>query len=494
MGLGFNNRVSSLAEYDGMLYAGGTFSAIGPLASIAANRIAAWDGTHWSALPFGQVGSVQAMEEFNGELYVERRVSSPADGLDRLHRWNGRSWLPVGRGLNGRVNTAIQYNGDLIIGGLFLRAGDAIVNRVARFDGVQWHAMASGFDNGEVEALIVHQDALYAGGTFRSIGGNEVKFVARWDGRQWQPLPGIDTASGAGSFTTGVHAIISFNGRLIVGGDFNRLHGQPARSLAQWSGRHWEPILPQLQGLSPVVWAFGIYQGQLVVAGDFEGAETAIFALNVGLWNGFIWSALGWGITGEAHSVMVDGNDLIVGGSISSATLIPVTNVARWNGAQWQAMGTELTSPIASSTVNSLVMFDGDVYAGGAFTGASQSPPGHIASWNGQAWVPIVAGGTSSPVHGLAVYDGSLVVGGNFLTAGGFVSPYLARWACVQILGDLNHDGVVNSADLGILLAAWSIPPEAPGCAGAPHCMADLNGDGVVNSLDLGILLPSWTL
>jgi hypothetical protein len=47
---------------------------------------------------------------------------------------------------------------------------------------------------------------------------------------------------------------------------------------------------------------------------------------------------------------------------------------------------------------------------------------------------------------------------------------------------DLNGDGVVGSADLTILLAAWGT--SGPG---------DLNGDGVVGSADLTILLSAWT-
>ncbi|MCA9284605.1 MAG: hypothetical protein KDA22_05300 [Phycisphaerales bacterium] len=48
--------------------------------------------------------------------------------------------------------------------------------------------------------------------------------------------------------------------------------------------------------------------------------------------------------------------------------------------------------------------------------------------------------------------------------------------------GDLDGDGIVNGADLGILLAAWG--GAGPG---------DLNDDGVVDGADLGILLAEWT-
>lgn len=53
----------------------------------------------------------------------------------------------------------------------------------------------------------------------------------------------------------------------------------------------------------------------------------------------------------------------------------------------------------------------------------------------------------------------------------------------VNLPADLNGDGVVNGADLAILLANW-------GVGGSD---ADLTGDGVVNGADLAALLASWT-
>jgi len=46
---------------------------------------------------------------------------------------------------------------------------------------------------------------------------------------------------------------------------------------------------------------------------------------------------------------------------------------------------------------------------------------------------------------------------------------------------DFNGDGVVDAADLGLLIAAWGT------------AKADLNGDGTTNSADIGILLVAWS-
>jgi hypothetical protein len=51
-------------------------------------------------------------------------------------------------------------------------------------------------------------------------------------------------------------------------------------------------------------------------------------------------------------------------------------------------------------------------------------------------------------------------------------------------VGDLNVDGVVNGADLGLMLSSW-------GPCGT-NCPYDLNADGQVNGADLGLVLSAW--
>lgn len=50
-------------------------------------------------------------------------------------------------------------------------------------------------------------------------------------------------------------------------------------------------------------------------------------------------------------------------------------------------------------------------------------------------------------------------------------------------LGDLNGNGLVDGADLGLLLASWD----------QVHASADLDGSGIVDGADLGLMLSNWS-
>ena len=73
---------------------------------------------------------------------------------------------------------------------------------------------------------------------------------------------------------------------------------------------------------------------------------------------------------------------------------------------------------------------------------------------------------------------GSILEGMSGTTTG------VVRFSTDSCPADLNNDGVVDTADLGILLSEF----------GTPGVLADLNGDGVVDTADLGILLASFGL
>ncbi|MCA9284678.1 MAG: beta-propeller fold lactonase family protein [Phycisphaerales bacterium] len=79
--------------------------------------------------------------------------------------------------------------------------------------------------------------------------------------------------------------------------------------------------------------------------------------------------------------------------------------------------------------------------------------------------------------------DGALIQNGPLVDTQGIGPNSIAVWKPRSgNPADLNGDGLVDGADLGILLGAWG--GSGPG---------DLNGDGTVDGADLGLLLAAWT-
>ncbi len=104
--------------------------------------------------------------------------------------------------------------------------------------------------------------------------------------------------------------------------------------------------------------------------------------------------------------------------------------------------------------------------SGGAFHSVALRANGTVMAWgyspDGETNVPAdlrhVRSVHAGYTHSLAIVDDSCV-------------------------GDLDRDGAVMGADLGVLLTQW-------GQVGAPR--GDINADGVVDSIDLGFLIGQW--
>ena len=103
--LAMNNNVYALVMRGTDLYAGGEFTTAG---GVAANHIAKWNGTDWSALGDGtdSSGWVRALAVSGSDLFVGGGFTS-AGGVAAaryLAKWDGAAWSAVGDGLNGDVS------------------------------------------------------------------------------------------------------------------------------------------------------------------------------------------------------------------------------------------------------------------------------------------------------------------------------------------------------------------------------------------------------
>ena len=438
-------------------------------------------------LPFenGVDGPVSAMAVFDdgtgggpalfagGDFFFADRVE-----LNRIGKWDGEGWSALETGVSGAVNTMAVFddNGDgvneLFVGGRFASASNLLVNKIAKWGGIRWSALAGGvgsFPADAVLAIVVFDDGegadLYAGGSFLTAGGVLAYNVARWDGAGWSPL---------GNGTTGA-----------------------VRALA---------VFDDQSGEGPSLYAAGNFSG----AGDLDAVR------HIARWDGKKWHSVGGGTNGSFILSMVVFDDqlgggpaLYVGGYFSMAGEIPANHVARWNGASWSSLAGGVTGTLA--VVNTLAIYQSSdaglpaLYIGGFFSNVDGLPAKSVARWDGLSWSRLGPGidVLGQGVNALAQFDDGSGLGPALYAGGNFTSSprgdsYLARWqGCpVEIRpGDLNGDGVVDATDVQRMFAQWGA------CAAPcpPSCNADIGGairaepDCVVDIYDLFLLLANWS-
>lgn len=169
----------------------------------------------------------------------------------------------------------------------------------------------------------------------------------------------------------------------------------------------------------------------LFIGGGFTNVG-GVPAARIARWDGTNWSALGIGIAGgDVHALAAYDDDgpgpnperLIAAGSFISAGGNTVDRIARWNGTAWAA----LPGGGLNSQVNTLCVYQGQLYAGGFFTQANPSglpvSATGLAQYNGFGWIGRSVGSTT--VYALAVHDDGqgggpqLYVGGTFSSVPG---------------------------------------------------------------------------
>ena len=268
---------------------------------------------------------------------------------------------PMEGGVNGTVFTSMveASSGDLIIGGDFDEANGTVgYQNLARWgqgvSGPTWKGNLGGGVNGTVHAMVYFNGDLVVGGDFTDAGGVAVNNVARWDGSQWHAM---------GNLSSQVNALAVFNGDLYAGGEF---------------------ISPSLSD------------------------PFAYFAE----WNGIVWSGASSSPLGVVHDLQVVGSDLILGGDFASILGVSGTeNIAAYNGVTFTDLDNGLPLPVYA-----LTDLNGVLYAGGEYTDTTDTMGLVVLennSWESAANIYVHQTQTFV-VYDLAVRNNQLLVGGDF--------------------------------------------------------------------------------
>ncbi len=434
-------------DANGNLYALGQFTQIN---GITVNGIAKWNGTAWSALGSGIGPSIngifgRSIIVMGGNVYISGFFTTVGGvAANNIAKWNGSSWSALGSGTDGITWMAVQGT-DIIAAGAFTHAGGITANRVARWNGTTWSAIGSGF-NLEAHSVVTSGNEIYVGGLFTQSGSTPVNHIARWNGTQW-----VDAGNGNNFtdilnlaispqyfFATGgnnansninqytiirwngnswthigngvngtIYAMATWNNKIVAAGNFTEAGGLKANRFALWDGSMWDTLLNEFT--SGNVYALAILNNEIYAGGNFI-LNNNLTSNYVVKWNGSHWVAVGGDVDYTVYTLEVDGNNLYAGGEFTLAGGAGANHIAKWDGSNWTALGNGTNNTVKSIKVDG----SGNLYAGGVFTTAGSTTVNRIAKWNGSAW-SAMASGVNNIVNSVGISpSGEVYIGGLF--------------------------------------------------------------------------------
>jgi len=186
--------------------------------------------------PVGNKNFASSIIKYQGKLFAAGQFYSGlgANDINAITVYNGTNWVKVGTGIpnpNDAVSDMVIYKNELIVAGHFTKQSHPLNpgNNIAAWNGSEWHSLgdtAQGFGingiNGSIVRMIVHNDYLYVCGHFSDAGNQQATNIARWDGTNWCAL-----ATGFSSATTNetVTSISFYGDTLFAVGDFTNYDG-----------------------------------------------------------------------------------------------------------------------------------------------------------------------------------------------------------------------------------------------------------------------------
>jgi uncharacterized delta-60 repeat protein len=450
VGTGFTGVVNTIAvQSDGKILAGGTFTSYNETTIYRIARLNS-NGTLDDGFNVGtgfQNTVNRIVVQSDGKILVGGGFTS-YNGTSRnfIARLNSDGTLDsgfnVGTGFQNTVNTiVVQSDGKILVGGGFTSYNGTSINRIARLnsDGTldAGFTVGTGFNvSGEsVQTIAVQSDGkILVGGWFTSYNGTSRNYIARLNS---DGSLDVGFAVGTGFSFTVTSIAIQSDGKILVGGGFTSYNGTTINRIARLnSNGALDAGFAVGSGFSTTVNSIAVQSdGKILVVGGFTSyngtSRNYIANLNSdgSLDGGF---TIGAGFNSSVFSLVVQSDGkILVGGQFASYNGTSSPRIAAQN-IDGTLDGGFTVGAGFSSTVDSLVVLgEGKLLAGGAFTSYRGANINRIARLNSDGTLDnafIVGTGFTSTVNSLAVHsDGKILVGGNFTSYNGTSRSRIAR-------------------------------------------------------------------
>ncbi|MCX6902202.1 MAG: hypothetical protein NTW03_01725 [Verrucomicrobia bacterium] len=388
------------------------------------------------AQPSNQIGNLSGTVRFSATM-----VSNDLCYV-YFYQWQFNDVDLPGANSSVLILTDLQASNEGLYRVVVTNAAGSVTSAVAELT-VNMVPLDGTFDPGAsaaVYGLTMQADGkILVGGAFSTLGGQPRLALGRLnvDGT-------LDSGFDPGTGGTVCAMAVQTDGKILVGGNFSALGGQPRSNLGRINadGTLDSGFNPNAGNIGSTVYSLALQSdGKILVGGNFSSINgqplTNLARLNT---DGTLDSAFNPGVGGGSHTyvlaltVQPDGK-ILLGGSFIALGGQPRANIARLN--EDGTLDGDF-NPGADSIVRNMVLqADGKILVGGQFTILGGQPEICIARLKMDGTVDReFNSGADWPVRSISVQaDGKIVVGGYFTALGGQPRNYLGR---------LNADGTLD--------------------------------------------------
>jgi uncharacterized repeat protein (TIGR01451 family) len=478
-----DGHVSALLAVGNVIYAGGAFTAIGgkPMRGLAALDATTGLAKDWTVPVSGGVG---ALAHLNGTLYFaggfETVGGKPRRSLAAVDIASATvtDWQVSFGGVD--IYSMVAHNNAIYVRGWFDGIGGKVRKNIAAIDAVtgvvtDWNPQGMPFVNPGKFAIV--NNTVYLGGGYFDRGSSG--FVGAINATTGERVSWDTGADGI------VDCVAASENAIFAGGWFNSAGGRfrkglGAIDLSLGQVTTWNPA-PSNAWINKVVVADGlVYVGGSFrsIGGQERGGLAAVDTATGRAtgWNPDLYRVFPDGLKSgaEVKTIVLHNGLVYAGGAFSHAGSDERTNIVALDGRTGKATGWK---PDANRTVHSLLIARNLVYAGGEFTSIGGKPKHSLATLNlstglATPWTPIVESRSYEDTEALGtsrVYSQYLL--GNRLVVSGYLNHVNgqkrnAKAAFDSFTGQLlpwNPDapGEVLSAVVNDVMYAWSGVPAA---------------------------------
>lgn len=453
-----DDGIWDMVEFGGDLWVAGLYSLIrdedGKTIIGPYEYAMRWDGTSWVSSNSGLGGVPRQFAVYNDKLYAIGYLGNVNGTQYYMKVWNGSAWEAMADQPNFLATGMVVHDGKLIVAGEFTKIGSQDILRVASYDGNVWAQVGSGV-NSNLTTIESFDGNLYAG-RHPNLATPHHQML-RFNGSQWQAIPALPGTpmlmhvhdgnlyvvhrAGESSvfepdlvgiwdgdnwvyqtprYDHYINGLISYDGNVLMGGQFTQLQGQWASGLGLFTGGDPEPFdAPEIRNKQAIIYSAASKGGDLVVGGDFIRLGDKLIT-NIALWDGQDMYALGDGFADPVYHIAIFDNQIFAANEIVNPGEQANYTLKSWDGAKWNILPN-----LFNGRLEVLYPTDDYLYAGGSFFGVG--PDRYLTRWDGNDWQWDL-GVPSAMVRSIAEHDGELYVGGAFTQIDGVDVNYIGKF------------------------------------------------------------------